>query len=88
MGGKEGQLRRISQSYDSNGAFVGIDGVAGMYVGDGKNGLSSHQMIKVSEEHRQKMFDMVKKEFIRENGIANGNTTRRSQVFQEYQMVI
>ncbi len=88
LGGKEGQLRRISQSYDANGDFVGIGGVAGMYVGDGKNGLSSHQMIKVSKESRQKMFDMVKKEFIRENGVANGNTTRRSEVFREYQLSI
>ena len=33
-------------------------------------------------------FDLVKKEFIRENGVANGDTTNRSSVYREYQLSI
>ena len=55
---------------------------------DGKSLSEMHQMIDVSEEYRQKMFDMVKEEFIRENGVSNGDTTRRSEVFRAYQLSI
>ncbi len=34
------------------------------------------------------MFDMVKREFIQEQGIANGDTTQRSEVFAAYQKSI
>lgn len=37
---------------------------------------------------RQKMFDNVKREFIQENGISNGDTTKRSQIFREYQLSV
>ena len=35
---------------------------------------------ELSEEYRQKMFDNVKKEFIQENGVSNGDTTKRSDI--------
>ena len=58
--------------------------VLGMYHGeDGKVDRSTwQQLIPVSDEMRQKMFDNVKREFIQENGISNGDTTKRSQNFQ------
>ena len=50
----------------------------GMYHGmDGSTDRSTwQQIIPVSEDARQMMFDNVKREFIKENGISNGNTTK------------
>lgn len=89
FGGEDAYMRNVMKNYNSDGDFVGPGGiiVPGMVV----NGIPEserHQMISVSEEHRQKMFDMVKEEFIREKGIANGDTTNRSSVFREYQLSI
>ncbi|MCM1253832.1 MAG: DUF3879 family protein [Clostridium sp.] len=61
--------------------------VRGMII-NGKSESEWHKMIDVSEEYRQKMFDMVKEEFIREKGVSNGDTTRRSDVFRAYQLSI
>ena len=38
--------------------------------------------------YRQKMFDNVKREFIKENGISNGDTTKRSDIFKDYQLSV
>ena len=64
----------------------GANGVAGMDV-TGK-GTSWQQLTSVSEEYRQKMFDNVKKEFIQENGLSNGDTTKRSDIFKDYQLSV
>ena len=34
------------------------------------------------------MFDNVKKEFIQENGVSNGDTTKRSDIFKDYQLSV
>ena len=34
------------------------------------------------------MFDNVKKEFIHENGVSNGDTTKRSDIFKDYQLSV
>lgn len=39
---------------------------------NGKNEAEMYQMIGVSEEYRQKMFDECKRHFLQENGVANG----------------
>ena len=59
----------------------------GMII-NGKSESEWHQMIDVSEEYRQKMFDECKRHFLQENGVANGDTTRRSEVFRAYQLSI
>ena len=51
-------------------------------------GTSWQQLTSVSEEYRQKMFDNVKREFIKENGISNGDTTKRSDIFKDYQLSV
>lgn len=61
--------------------------VRGMII-NGKSESEWHKMIDVSEEYRQKMFDECKRHFLQENGIANGDTTRRSEVFRAYQLSI
>lgn len=44
-----------------------------------------HVIIDIPEKSRQEMFDNAKREFLEENGIANGDTTKRSDVFYHYQ---
>jgi hypothetical protein len=61
--------------------------VKGMIM-NGKSESEMHQMIDVSEEYRQKMFDECKRHFLQENGVANGDTTKRSEVFRSYQLSI
>ncbi len=61
--------------------------VRGMIM-NGKSESEMHQMIDVSEEYRQKMFDECKRHFLQENGVANGDTTRRSEVFRAYQLSV
>lgn len=61
--------------------------VRGMIM-NGKSESEMHQMIDVSEEYRQKMFDECKRHFLQENGVANGDTTKRSEIFHAYQLSI
>ncbi len=83
FGGRDTIIKNMMRNFDADGNLLNSHGVAGMDA-TGK-GTSQHQLISVSEEYRQKMFDLVKKEFIRENGVANGDTTDRTSVFTEYQ---
>lgn len=87
FGGRGAIIKNYMKLYDSNGNFLNAYGVAGMCV-DGKNPSEYHQIINVSEDYRQKMFDMVKREFIQENGVANGDTTKRTSLYTEYQKSI
>ena len=92
LGGREAHMRNVMSNFNSDGDFIGSGGVVvtGMYHGeDGAVDRSTwQQLINVSDESRQKMFDNVKREFIQENGISNGDTTKRSQVFREYQLSV
>ncbi len=92
MGGREAHMKNMMRSYNSDGDYVGPGGliVPGMHHGrSGSVDRSTwQQIINVSEDMRQKMFDNVKREFIQENGISNGDTTKRSKVFREYQLSV
>ena len=65
------------------GSINGIQGVLTENLIDLKTKLTN-----VSEEHRQKMFDNVKWEFIQEKGLSNGDTTKRSDIFKDYQLSV
>ena len=88
LGGREAHMKNVMSNFNSDGDFVGPGGIVvpGMYHGkDGTVDRSSwQQIINVSDDARQKMFDNVKREFIQENGISNGDTTKRSKIFREY----
>ena len=88
LGGREAHMKNVMSNFNSDGDFVGPEGIVvpGMYHGkDGTVDRSSwQQIINVSDDARQKMFDNVKREFIQENGISNGDTTKRSKIFREY----
>lgn len=92
LGGREAHMRNVMGNFNSDGDFVGPGGIVvpGMYHGkDGEADRSTwQQLIAVSDDMRQKMFDNVKREFIQENGISNGDTTKRSKIFREYQLSV
>jgi len=84
FGGRDTIIKNKMKMYDSDGNLLNADGVAGMDM-TGKSLSEKQQIIDVSEEYRQKMFDLVKREYIQENGVANGDTTKRSDVYTAYQ---
>ena len=78
-------IKNLMKNYDKDGDWICPDtGLAGL---DATNiPLSQrHVIIKISEKSRQEMFDNAKREFLEENGVANGDTTKRSDVFYHYQ---
>lgn len=84
FGGEEAYMKNVMRNYDFDGNFLNAYGVAGMDA-TGKSLSEMHQIINVSEEYRQKMFDECKRHFIQEYGVANGDTTKRTEVFTAYQ---
>ena len=84
FGGRERIMKNKMQMYDSEGRMLNAHGIAGMCM----NGVSlseAHQIISVPDEWKEKMFEETKRHFIQENGVANGDTTKRSEIFQGYQ---
>jgi hypothetical protein len=78
-------IKNLMKNYDKDGDF--IDPTTGLAGLDATNIPISqrHVIIDVDEKNRQEMFDNAKREFLQENGIANGDTTKRSDVFRNYQ---
>jgi len=77
-------IKNLMRNFDSDGNLLNAHGVAGMDA-TGKSLEERHRIINVSEDARQLMFDEVKRHFKQENGVANGDTTRRTEVFTAYQ---
>lgn len=92
MGGREEHMKNLMRSYNSDGDYIGPGGIIVPGMHHGRSGSTDRstwqQIINVSDEARQKMFDNVKREFIQENGISNGDTTKRSQIFRQYQLSV
>lgn len=81
-------IKNLMSGYNSDGDYT-----AGGLIVPGMNatGMSiyeHHKIIDISEDARQKMFENCKREFIAENGVANGDTTKRSDVFRAFQLSI
>ena len=53
---------------------------AGLLITD-ENAESRKRIIPIPESSRDEMFELTKKEFLRENGVQNGDTTKRSDVY-------
>lgn len=101
MNGKKGNFKNPFDSFSSKkeiaanqakhldeyGEIINSQGVSGMCI-HGKDPSEYRQIIGISEEGKQSVFDMVKSEFIENNGVLNGDTTRKSEVFAQYQKSI
>ena len=74
-------IKNLMKQYDKNGDWVDpITGLTGLLVTD-ENRASKNRIISIPESSREEMFELTKKEFLRENGILNGDTTKRSDVY-------
>lgn len=77
-----GIKNRMSR-YDKDGDWINPrTGLAGLLVTD-KNRASKNKIISIPESIRDEMFEMTKKEFLQENGVHNGDTTNRSEIYQK-----
>ena len=57
-------------------------GVSGLTVTD-KNLASKNRITSISEDIRDEMLELTKREFLQENGVPNGETTKRSDIYRK-----
>lgn len=79
-------IKNRMNHYDSDGNFTCGGLIVPGMLANGIPESERHQIIDISEKARQDMFDNTKREFIEEYGVANGDTTKRSDVFRRYQL--
>lgn len=79
-------IKNHMKLYDKDGNFTCGGLVVPGMLANGIPESERHQIIDISEKARQDMFDNTKREFIEEYGVANGDTTKRSDVFRRYQL--
>lgn len=66
---------------DKDGDYINPNtGLAGLLVTD-KNRGTKNKIISIPESSREEMFESTKREFLKENGVHNGDTTKRHDVF-------
>ena len=80
-------IKNVMSNFDKDGDRINAFGVAGMDA-TGIPQSQRHRIINVSEKSRQDMFDETKRHFLQENGVGNGDTTKRSEVFTRYQLSV
>lgn len=74
-------IKNLMSQYDKDGDYIDpTTGLTGLLVTD-ENRASKNRIISIPESSREEMFEQTKKEFLRENGILNGDTTKRSDVY-------
>lgn len=74
-------IKNRMRRFDKDGDWIDpVTGLAGLLVTD-KNRASKNRIIDIPESSRDEMFESTKREFLQENGIQNGDTTNRSQVY-------
>lgn len=74
-------IKNLMKNYDKDGDYIDpVTGLAGLLVTE-ENAASRKRIISIPESSKDEMFELTKKEFLRENGIHNGDTTRRSGVY-------
>ena len=74
-------IKNLMKNYDKDGDYIDpTTGLAGLLVTE-ENAESRERIISISESSRDEMFELMKKEFLRENGVQNGDTTKRSDVY-------
>lgn len=75
-------IKNSMRCYDEDGDFIDpTTGLAGLLVTDA-NESSRKRIISIPESSKDEMFEQTKKEFLRENGILNGDRTKRSDVYE------
>ena len=73
-------IKNLMKSYDKDGDYINpTTGLAGLLVTEENEG-SRKRIITIPESSKDEMFEQTKKEFLRENGVLNGDTTKRSKL--------
>lgn len=76
-------IKNRMRYYDADGDHINqAFGVSGLTVTD-KNRAGKNRIISISEDIRNEMFELTKREFLQENGAPNGETTRRSDIYRK-----
>lgn len=76
-------IKNRMRHYDSDGDHINpVFGVSGLTVTD-QNRAGKDRIISIPESIRDDMFELTKREFLQENGVANGDTTKRSDVYRK-----
>ncbi len=74
-------IKNSMKCYDQDGDYINPrNGLAGLLVTE-ENESSRKRIISIPESSKIEMFEQTKKEFLRENGVLNGDTTKRSDVY-------
>lgn len=74
-------IRNRMSRYDKDGDYISpVTGMAGLVITD-KNVANKNKITSIPESSRDEMFELTKREFIQENGIGNGDTTKRTDVY-------
>lgn len=74
-------IKNSMKCYDKDGDYIDpTTGLAGLLVTE-ENESSRKRIISIPESSKEEMFEQTKKEFLRENGVLNGDTTKRSDVY-------
>lgn len=74
-------IKNLMKNYNSDGDWVDpVSGLTGLLVTD-ENEATRRTIIDIPESSRREMFESTKREFLAENGVANGDTTKRSDVY-------
>ena len=74
-------IKNSMKCYDKDGDIINPrNGLAGLVVTE-ENADRQKRIISISESSKDEMFELTKKEFLRENGVLNGDTTKRRDVY-------
>ena len=74
-------IKNLMSHYDKDGDYINpVNGLSGLLVTD-ENESSRKRIISIPDSSKEEMFELTKKEFLRENGVCNGDTTKRSDVY-------
>lgn len=76
-------IANFRKNFDEDGDLYNSMGIAGLDISH-KDPSEWHKIIGLSEDGKQKLFDMVKTEFLQEDGVLNGDTTKVSEVYADY----
>ena len=74
-------IKNLMSQYDKDGDYIDpTTGLAGLLVTE-ENAVSRKTLISIPESSLDDMFELTKKEFLQENGVHNGDTTKRRDVY-------
>ena len=74
-------IKNLMSQYDKDGDYIDpTTGLAGLLVTE-ENAGRQKRIISISESSKDEMFEQTKKEFLQENGVLNGDTTKRRDVY-------